>query len=750
MGNRSGVCGGTAAQHCVDECTRMQFEMDRSGDADEPECAPAGAVFSETLTGLSTLDQEALHFAGTSNISAIRWLLTMGTSLNAQDRNNTTLLHTACRSGCCSIIQELLNLGLPLDAVDTAGWTPLHIAAMMGRYEVVVLLLQASASVGLKNNRGKTPLMLCSDPATKQLLHEFNTMDEPARGAISLSGLHQNVRALSDRGGVDDVSCEPFFVPRPPLFCDDSSDQPEFAYLGLELFRKSSGHGVAFMVACGLVRDHPKELSGYLLQSRVDAAQLGEFLGEDFSLAQTIRLAYIHSVDLTGTGVVGALSKAFTHIFAPPDLRKIDRLTQGIAYLWWRTHMEISWGEDGSGEDPNDDWLGGLQGSLNGDVVPLDTFEASGAQLFNSIVSAESLRRLMFSTVMLSWSLYFQHETFPYVPKQQQMSFSDWVELNRGLQADGVNVPVHVQSSIYESVAGGQAFRLLPKVAGALGAKDNERLSTCTLKEEENNAMARLDREFLVSSWASIPRGGLECQEGYMTGFGAASSRFVSESAGAAGVHLPGSDQPSNQQNELVWLKLQFVIVLFLASSPNDAPYAFLRLRDAMVRDASREARSLVLVGKQREASAPAPEQDTVTWECAAKKEFWSPFPDAVQEKLPICFLLADGRFQPFQALWLELQFRSDEDFDLWHRRLLASCVAPRKPNGTAGPASMTKPLGLQHKTVVRPRQPTPVDAQDEAALDVPTEGREWDASGIPSELARGLDDCFEERICAS
>eukprot|EP00929_Paragymnodinium_shiwhaense_P117056 TRINITY_DN8720_c0_g1_i9.p1 TRINITY_DN8720_c0_g1~~TRINITY_DN8720_c0_g1_i9.p1 ORF type:complete len:234 (-),score=24.93 TRINITY_DN8720_c0_g1_i9:94-795(-) len=78
MGNRHGVCGGGAAQHCVDECTRNLELEGRSRDADGPDCDPAGAVFNETLEDLPPLDQEALRFAGTSNLSAIRWLLAMG------------------------------------------------------------------------------------------------------------------------------------------------------------------------------------------------------------------------------------------------------------------------------------------------------------------------------------------------------------------------------------------------------------------------------------------------------------------------------------------------------------------------------------------------------------------------------------------------------------------------------------------------------------------------------------------------
>merc|ERR1712224_543186 len=41
---------------------------------------------------------------------------------------------------------------------------------------------------------------------------------------------------------------------------------------------------------------------------------------------------------------------------------------------------------------------------------------------------------------------------------------------------------------------------------------------------------------------------------------------------------------------------------------------------------------------------------------------------------LPICFLLADGRFQPFEALRLELQFDTEEELRVWATALWQVC----------------------------------------------------------------------------
>ncbi|CAK9017887.1 Hypothetical protein SCF082_LOCUS13854 [Durusdinium trenchii] len=58
--------------------------------------------------------------------------MVLGANAKARDKNGTTMLHAACRSGSFLMVQELLKRDLPVDAADAAGWTPLHVAAMMG------------------------------------------------------------------------------------------------------------------------------------------------------------------------------------------------------------------------------------------------------------------------------------------------------------------------------------------------------------------------------------------------------------------------------------------------------------------------------------------------------------------------------------------------------------------------------------------------------------------------------------------
>ncbi|CAE7255009.1 MET3 [Symbiodinium natans] len=326
------------ARSCVDECARLHFET-RSREADEPECDPAGAVFQETLLGLPPRDQEGLLFAGTANLVALRWLLLLGANPKARDRNGTTLLHAACRSGSFLVAQELLRRELPLDATDSAGWTPLHVAAMMGRRELTQLLLQAQINPHVPNKRGATPLDLCSDVSTREALRTF-AMKVPEVASSRINSIEEFQRLARVQGEVGEdptATCEPFFVPRQPIF-EDEAHYKVLVNIGLEMAHKSAAHALAFFVATGVVHDHPTDLSAFLIENKVNPSQLGEFMGEDFSLAQTLRLAFVHTMDLAGTGVVGALRKVFSYMRPPTELSKIDRITAAAAHLWWRTH----------------------------------------------------------------------------------------------------------------------------------------------------------------------------------------------------------------------------------------------------------------------------------------------------------------------------------------------------------------------------------------------------------------------------
>jgi len=683
MGNRV-MCGG-APQSCVDECARLHFET-RSREADEPECDPAGAVFQETLLGLPPRDQEGLIFAGTSNLVALRWLMLLGANAKARDRNGTTLLHAACRSGSFLVAQELLRRELPLDATDSAGWTPLHVAAMMGRRELTQLLLQAQINPHVQNKRGATPLDLCSDVSTREALRTYALKAPEVTSRInSVEEFQRLARVQGEVGEDPTATCEPFFVPRQPVF-EDEAHYKVLVNIGLEMAHKSAAHALAFFVATGVVHDHPTDLSAFLIDNKVDPSQLGEFMGEDFSLAQTLRLAFVHTMDLAGTGVVGALRKVFSYMRPPTELSKIDRITAAAAHLWWRTHdlddaqpyvagmqeadEALEWtlfseaeapnGADGQEPRQNSSWLAGQEG------------EVCGARLRSVLHSVEGLARLLFSTVLLCWNI---RRVLPDSEggSNTRLSFQEWLEVNSRIEADGTTPSVAVQKCIYNTLLQDECIELLPDAS----VKKTAMPEFQEAPEDTSSALRAAGQVAgeTLSGWASIPPGGLErfdvpMPHGHQGGLSGAklSHCVLSETSSSFldrghknGINLLQPEVTASS-GEAVWMSLKYAFWLFFSTSPDDpAPYVFIRLQDTVLRETNLRDKSLVLAGRMKKS---------------ADDDVAGPFGDSAREPLRLCFLLADGRFQLFEALWLELQLTSEEEMQMWARAISNACIA--------------------------------------------------------------------------
>merc|ERR1719272_487664 len=227
---------------------------------------------------------------------------------------------------------------------------------------------------------------------------------------------------------------EPFFVPRDAVL-HEPAHREELQKLGVEIFNKSPGHGLAFLIAAGGVRDYPVEINSFLVRIGADPGRLGEFLGEDFPIAQTLRLEFLNSLPLLGTGVVGALETSFHEMAVPSGWVKADRLTRGIAHFWWRQHEEECQENQQGGLDVTRTVHGGV-GSRG---------ELSGLELQRLLLGSECLHRLMFSALMLhQWLRQGQH-----------MTLSEWVQLNTGIEGNGNDVPMHVQTGIYKAIAEG-------------------------------------------------------------------------------------------------------------------------------------------------------------------------------------------------------------------------------------------------------------------------------------------------------
>lgn len=381
---------------------------------DTSACNPAGAIFPETLEDLNEMDRLLLIFAQTPNLAAIRWLFVLGANVDACDTNGSTALHAACRSGSLQVVQELTASTLPIDAVDVAGWTPLHVAMFMGRRAVVVHLLQKGAEGSCRNIKGLTPSDLSSDVLLREMITSC-AAHRKAHGTSQTWEHRQSAEELKDIKISSRLRFEPFFVPRAPVMKDVGSVSV-LQQLGLEIFNQRPGQGLAFLVSTGTVRDFPVELSTFLTEHGVSPKQVGEFLGEDFSLAQTLRLEYINSVRLIGTGVVSCLAKVCKQFTLPTDMHKIDRIIDGVAQIWWRQHEHFSLKDaDKGGEEEGD--------------------EVEGLRLMKQIGSYDVLHQLMFSAIMLHWNLYAP------LPPSQRVTPEKWLEINEGMGVSGSSGP---------------------------------------------------------------------------------------------------------------------------------------------------------------------------------------------------------------------------------------------------------------------------------------------------------------------
>merc|ERR1712045_417296 len=93
-------------------------------------------------------------------------------------------------------------------------------------------------------------------------------------------------------------------------------------------------------VATGVVPDYPVNINRWLMQMGANPERYGDYLGSDYPISQTLRLEFLNSLQLLGTGVVSALQVAFNKASVPRDWQKLDRLSRGISHFWWQQHSE--------------------------------------------------------------------------------------------------------------------------------------------------------------------------------------------------------------------------------------------------------------------------------------------------------------------------------------------------------------------------------------------------------------------------
>lgn len=637
-------CG---AAKCTD-CSRTQLSHESAEPSSKLGYDPAGAVFAETLAQLNKLDQQMLRFAGSSNVVGVRWMFVIGAHREACDSNGTTALHAACRSGSLQIVQDLVRRGLSLHCVDVHGWTPLHVAIFMGRRNVTLYLLQAGAQLQRRDLQGQTPEDLCNEPWTKEVIRSF--IDRSAVMKDAGPRLRKSIHEQNENSS-EQVQYEPFFVPRQPVY-KDTSRHAQVSKLGIAFFNCCPGKGLAFLVAAGLVRDYPIDLGGFLMRNRVDAAQLGSFLGEDYSLASTLRLEFMGFHRFEGTGIVSALTEVFKLIKLPGDLQKVDRLAYGLARIWWRQHNKAD---------------GRKFFNKNGN-------EVQGEALRQNLVTVDALHQLMFSAIMLHWNLH----TAP--GSSERVTMTEWVEMNAGVEGDGTDIPLHVQRGIFKKMQ--QEF--IPSLQLPLKPVEME--------TEENNEKQVMVCPFqnngvLVDGWARLPRQGV-CRSRVIPDAGPQDlAQVMSETPkGNALEGLIAQDQLSRPKNvadssvETVWLVI-CQRLLFFCAAPHQVPYAFMPLNNVEVVNSDRLRYRFVLMssmkheldfdqdGMESKDSKDKEGEDGKDVKNGKHGKEGKDSKGAMEpewDDLNIIFLLPDGRFQNFKLPHLEVQMQSLEDLEMW------------------------------------------------------------------------------------
>jgi ankyrin repeat protein len=140
-----------------------------------------------------------LHYASTSSLEVVSFLVSKGADVNVKSKNGNTPLYSAARFGKTEIAQFLLEHKADINIVsaagtvmhqavyrapvefvslllkykpdltltDSKGQTALHIAAIWNAEEAFSLLMKAGADINAKDKAGDTPLHACLSFADK-------------------------------------------------------------------------------------------------------------------------------------------------------------------------------------------------------------------------------------------------------------------------------------------------------------------------------------------------------------------------------------------------------------------------------------------------------------------------------------------------------------------------------------------------------------------------------------------------------
>jgi hypothetical protein len=279
---------------------------------------------------------------------------------------------------------------------------------------------------------------------------------------------------------------------------------------------------------------------------------------------------------------------------------------------------------------------------------------------------------------MLHWNLYAPSAGGGNA-EEGRIGLSQWLEINRGLEADGSDVPAHVLHRTYHTVRSGFVPQLTIRVSAAkslAGGDPNAADFKGSLVRDSSS----------IESWGWIighnfmnllSSGGINTKSSQVLGIFSESltgsvsngmsrkSSFdaLSSRGGCLSSRGPGRPALSNHDSrhtalDRVWISLCYT-VLFFSSSPaqDEAPYAFIHLGKVLVERSLSSSSTLTLVANEVGIEDEAGE---------GKKK--------APSKVVVVFLLPDGRWQEFELHRLDIQLASETMLEKWIDQLRSVC----------------------------------------------------------------------------
>lgn len=113
------------------------------------------------------------------NVEVFKLLLDSGSDVETINKDNLTLLHTGCKSGCSlEIIESLLKKGLDTNALDKYGRTPLMVfVSTLQKNQNILYILLEFTDVNILDSKGNNIVLFhCSQQTWKMVLKHLAKM----------------------------------------------------------------------------------------------------------------------------------------------------------------------------------------------------------------------------------------------------------------------------------------------------------------------------------------------------------------------------------------------------------------------------------------------------------------------------------------------------------------------------------------------------------------------------------------------